>query len=277
MRLVLIAPGDVLEQVDVGRPLEAARLTEHRHLALDAREPEAARLVAVAIVPDHVPAAAPRQHAPRLEGAQLGRARPGLEVGKRHRTGVAGRLEQHRQRRFGGIDVRGRPRRAARVDVGAAGPQLDQRVAGRLAERGRLPEPGRDADRRRLGGIELDRRQLVLAAHDPVAVVGIEGAVAPGLQRHAEIAQLGLVALEHPLERLVGALGPVGGLVPGNRLPDPLGAEELPGREQADNQVDQPFGPPCCHISKANPCPGRAGRGARDTHRGPAFALTRPP
>ena len=78
------------------------------------------------------------------------------------------------------------------------------------AERGRLPQPGGDADRGRLAGVELDRRQLVVAAGDPVAVVGVEGAVATGFERYAEIAQFGLVAFEHALERLVGPLGAVG-------------------------------------------------------------------
>ncbi len=39
----------------------------------DARQPEAARLAAVAVEPGDVPAAAPRQHAPRFERARLGR------------------------------------------------------------------------------------------------------------------------------------------------------------------------------------------------------------
>ena len=91
--------------------------------------------------------------------------------------------------------------------------------------------------------------QLVVAAGDPVALLGVEDARPAGLQRDAELAQLGLVPLEHALERLVGPRAAVVRLVPGNRGADPLGGQELPGRQQAQHEVDQSLGPARRHPS----------------------------
>ena len=69
--------------------------------------------------------------------------------------------------------------------------------------------------------------ELVVLAGDAVALGEVERGVAPGLQRDAQLAQLGLVAFEHPEERVVA--GGVG--VAGDGRPDPLGGQELPGRQ----------------------------------------------
>ena len=93
--------------------------------------------------------------------------------------------------------------------------------------------------------------ELVVAAGDPVAVDGLGHRGPPGLQRHPELAQLGLVPLEHPEERLVGR----DVRVARHRGPDALGAEELARREQAEHEVDQAFG-----------ARGRAGRHLRGAY-----------
>ena len=57
----------------------------------------------------------------------------------------------------------------------------------------------------------------------------------------------------------------VGCLVAGHGVADPLGGEELAGREQADDEIHQSFCPPGRHVLKANAggCAGAALRGAR--------------
>ena len=147
------AAGHVAEQVDVG-PLERAWWATDVDRADHPGQPEAARLAAVAIVPDDVPAAPPRQHPPRLDRASFRIVLARLEVVESHDSGVPGRLEQRRQGRIAGVDVRQRARCIARRDIRAAGAQLDQRVAGRCTERRRLPQASGEADRGRLGRVE---------------------------------------------------------------------------------------------------------------------------
>ena len=130
-----------------------------------------------------------------------------------------------------------------RVDVDAGGLELDQgavRGAGQL--RG-LPQPQRQADGGGLLAGQPDLGQLVVGAGDPVAVLGVEDAGAAGLQRDAHLAQFGLVPLEHALERLVGAVGAVVGLVAGHGGADPRRRHVLAGAQQRDDQVHQSLRP----------------------------------
>lgn len=117
-----------------------------------------------------------------------------------------------------------------------------------VPERRGLPEPDGQADGGRLRWAEIDRRQLVAASGDPIAVVHVEVAVAPGLQRHAELAQLALVALEHAVERLVGAGAAIGRLVAWHRLADLLSGQVLAGREQAEHEIHQSLGTTRSHV-----------------------------
>ena len=86
--------------------------------------------------------------------------------------------------------------------------------------------------------------ELVVVAGDAVAVGGVEPGVAAGLQRDAQLAQLGLVALEHAEERLVRR----GVGVAGDGGADLLGGQELPGGQQAEHQVHQTLGPGGGHV-----------------------------
>src|SRR5207342_75905 len=75
------------------------------------------------------------------------------------------------------------------------------------------------------------------AVHAVADLVVEPGVVAAGLERDAHVPQLFLVPLEHAVEGLVrGALG-----VLRHGLADLLLEEELPGREQADHEVEQPL------------------------------------
>jgi hypothetical protein len=72
-------------------------------------------------------------------------------------------------------------------------------------EPGVPPQPRGDADGGRLLGFEVDVGQGVLTPGDPVAGFGVEHAGGADLQRHAQVAQLGLVPFELALERVVFA------------------------------------------------------------------------
>ena len=124
-----------------------------------------------------------------------------------------------------------------RVDVDACGPQLEQRALGGGDELRRLPQLRGHGDGRGLVGGQLDGRQRVGLAVDAVALGRVELRHPAGFQRDAQIAQLVLVAFEHAGERLVaGAVG-----VAGHGLADPLGGDEVTGRQQCDDEVHQPF------------------------------------
>jgi hypothetical protein len=77
---------------------------------------------------------------------------------------------------------------------------------------------------------------------DPVTGLGVERAGQAGLQRDAQLAQLGLVPLELALERLVvaGILGVV--LVSGDGRGDLRGGQEPSRGQQTDHQVHQALG-----------------------------------
>src|SRR5206468_11050399 len=114
---------------------------------------------------------------------------------------------------------------------------------------------------------------------DPVSVLAVEMAVAAGLERDAEIAQFGLVPLEHPLEGLVGALRTVRGLVAGHRVADAFRGEELAGRQQANDQIDQSLRPSGRHVLETNapapPARGNARSGRTGAHVFGSFQMGR--
>ena len=88
-----------------------------------------------------------------------------------------------------------------------------------------------------LVGLQGDGRQLVVAASDPVAeLVLVHVRVAARLERDAEVAQLFLVTLEHPPERLFAV-----GAVAGHGVADLLHGQVAAGVQQADDEVEQPL------------------------------------
>ena len=209
----------------------------HREVAEHAGEPEDPARAPGDVAADEVPPAVPGHDAPRLDGALLGVRAPAGAVGEGHDPAVADGLERGAE---GGL-ARGDPRlerSGDRRDVDARGLQLEQRAAGGAGERRRLPQPRREAERGGLVGLEHDLGQLVVAPGDAVArLVVVRGAVGARLERDAELAQLLLVALEHPAERLL-----VVGGVAGHGLADLLHRQVPPGGQQADDQVQQPLG-----------------------------------
>jgi hypothetical protein len=72
---------------------------------------------------------------------------------------------------------------------------------------------------------------------DPVADLVVERAALAGLQGDAELAQLLLVALEHPLERLLGLR------VAADRGADLLGRQVPARRQQEHHDGQEAFGP----------------------------------
>ena len=83
------------------------------------------------------------------------------------------------------------------------GPQLAQRLGGRAGQAGLRPGAAGQAEHGQLVGLEGDVGQGVLALVDAVArLVLVQRVDVLGDQRDAELAQLVLVALEHPLEGL---------------------------------------------------------------------------
>ena len=236
---------------DVRRWGERARPASGGHSADHPGQPEAAGGVPVEVVADHVPAAPPAHHAPRLEPAGLRRVVLGRAVVEADLPPLPGRRLQRLERRVDRdhrLDAEG----GLRVDLDAGGAQLEQARGRRRGQARVLPEPGGDADRGGLVGLEVDVGQRVVAAGDAVAGLGVEDAGRPGLQRHAEVAQLGLVPFELALERLVLArvVGVV--LVPGHGRGDLRGGQKPPRREQADHQIDQTLGPVARHAPDAS-------------------------
>ena len=229
------------DQVDAGRRFVAAGGAGHPDLADHPGQPEAAGRRAVQVVADHVPPAAPADHAPRLQPPPAGCVPVGYPVVEPDLAAVPGGGGQRRERRVDG-DHRLQAQGRLRVHVHAGGAQLGQPGGGGGGQAGVLPQPGGDADGGGLVGLEGDVGQRVLAVRDPVAGLGVEDAGGPGLQRHAQLAQLGLVPLELALERLVVARVVRIVLVAGHGRGDLRGGQEPSRGQQADHQVDQAFG-----------------------------------
>jgi len=129
-----------------------------------------------------------------------------------------------------------RPHRVLRSRIDAGGAQLQQRTGGGAGQFGPPPDPGGQAEHGGLVGFQPQFRQLVSLLPDPVAGVVVKRMVDACLQRHAEIAEILLVPLEHPLEQLV-LLG-----IARHGLTDLLGGEVPRGGEQADDKAEQPLG-----------------------------------
>jgi hypothetical protein len=95
------------------------------------------------------------------------------------------------------------PIRASTSRSTPGGPQLAQRLGRRSGQAGLRPGAARQAEHGELVGLEGDVGQGVLALVDAVAgLVLVQRVDVLGDQRDAELAQLVLVALEHPLEGL---------------------------------------------------------------------------
>ena len=95
----------------------------------------------------------------------------------------------------------------------------------------------RDEQRRELLGRERDVGEVVAVLVDRVPVLDVPGVRRDHLDRHADVAQDVLVALEHPL-------GGGGVLVPvplGQLAPDLVERERRPGLEQQGDEVHQAF------------------------------------
>jgi hypothetical protein len=95
------------------------------------------------------------------------------------------------------------PLRVLRDRIDAGGAQLQQRPGGGAGQLGPPPDPGGQAEHGGLVRFQPQFGQLVGLLPDPVAGVVVKRMVDAGLQRHAEIAEILLVPLEHPLEQFV--------------------------------------------------------------------------
>src|SRR4029453_7834401 len=87
-----------------------------------------------------------------------------------------------------------------------------------------------------------DVGQRLLAAADAVARLAVEDARGAGLQRHPEVAQLGLVPLELALERFVVARILRVVLVTGDGGGDLRRGQEATCGQQADDEVNEWLG-----------------------------------
>ena len=153
------------------------------------------------------------------------------------RTPIGGGASQRLERRLAGGHPRLDRDRHGVVDVDARGAQFQNRLEGLAAEAGVLPRAGSDTEHGQLSRFERDVRQAVIVATDPVTGLVVEGAVAAGFQRDAEVAQVFLVAFELALERLVTEV-----LVARDGPPNLVGGQVAPGRQQADHEVEQALG-----------------------------------
>ncbi len=222
-------------EVGPGRHLVGAGRAVEVGLAAHPGEPEDPLGAAVGVEPHGVPAARVAGDAPRLEVP--GRRRiAGPGVLEAHRHPVADRVEEDLEGRLVGAQPGLDDVEAADVDLDAGGGELADRVGRGVGEPGVVPHLRRQPDDSGLLGVEVDRRQRQLVAAHPVArlvvEVGVHGA---HLDRHAEAAQLLLVAVELALEGVVGVVGV-------EDLADPLLGHEVALDEQHDQQVEQPLG-----------------------------------
>ena len=125
------------------------------------------------------------------------------------------------------------------VALDACGLELAQRLGGGTGQRGVRPGAAGEAEDGQLVRLEVEVGQGVVALVDAVADLVVPGAAdVLGGQRDAELAQLVLVPLEHPVEGLVaGRLA-----VLRDDAADPRLAQGSPGVEQAEHEVEQALG-----------------------------------
>jgi hypothetical protein len=187
--------------------------------------------------------AVPVHHAPGLELAPLRIAPARRPIAERHRPAIPDRFPQRHEGRLRRAEPRldavpGQPLvrlvRAGRVDAGR--PEFQQRTRCGAGQLGSPPDPGGQAEHGGLVRLEPELGQLVGLLPDPVAEILVERMVDACLQRDAEIAEIFLIPLEHPLEQVIGLR------ITRNRLPDLLRGEVAPGGEQAHDKTEQPLG-----------------------------------
>ena len=229
---------DQFTHVDAVRYGHPAGRAAELHRARDPAEPEYSGGVAPPVPAGHVPAAVPVHHAPGLKLAPLRITPPSRTVAERNRPAVPDRLPQRPEGRFG----RAQPglyslwhRRVlvVWVRVDASRPQFQQRPGGGAGQLSSPPDPRGQAEHGRLVRLQPQLGQLVGLLPDPVTGIFVERVVDTGLQRHAELAEILLVPLEHPLEQVILLR------VAGHGVADLFGREVTPGGEQADNKAEQ--------------------------------------
>ena len=231
--------GELRAEVDPVRHGEGAARADRAHGPGDAGQPEHPGGATVVVVPDDVPPAVAGHDAPRLE-VPLGGLRPaGRAVGEPDRTPVPDGGVDRLERGLAGAHPRLDADDAGVVRLDTGGLELQDRAGRRPGQAGLLPHPRGQAEHGQLVGSEGDLGQGVGVALHAVAQLVVEpDVVAAGLQRHAHVAELVLVPLEHAVEGLVvEALG-----VLRDRRAQLLLRQERPGRQQGDDQVEQPLG-----------------------------------
>ena len=217
--------------------------------ALEPAQPEGALVATVDVEARDVPAAVPVLQRPRLHvaGRQLAVVLAVVEGDRlqgRHRGvhGLEGRLL--------GADPRLGAGGHRLVDLDAREPQLAQARGRGARDARRRPRAGGQRQGGDLVGLEADGRQRGLARLDAIADLVVEEDVEDRRRDgDAHLAQLVLVTLEHPVERLVGGRRGVGR----QRLADLLLRDRSPRGLQREDEVEQPF--------------GLVGRGRRRAHR----------
>ena len=231
--------GQLRAHVEVRRRGEAF-LLQDGHGGREAGEAEEAFVPAGPVLGHEVPLAEAAAEAPRFHQPLLFLAGAAGEVAEADGVlGVHGG-DQVLEGLAGGADPRLDPGGEFGVDQSPGGLQLADRVDGRGAEGGVLPELGREDEHGALGRREAHVRQPVGFLADPVAggcrVVRSPALVRDGLDVEAEVPQLALVAFEHPAEGDVRAGGVVVDLVP-----QLAAAQAVGGVEQGDEQVQEAF------------------------------------
>ena len=211
------------------------------------REAEDPLLAPVGVQPHDVPAAGVPDDAPRLEVALQGLEVAGSPVVELDRLAGLRRVPEHVE---GGL-VRAQPRldqvEGRHVDLHPGRGELAHGVGRRLGEPGVLPHPGGQTDDGGLVSGQPDVGQGEVVGRDAVARLVVEQRVdAADLDRHAERAQLLLVALEHLLEGVRSRVGV-------QDRPDPLLGDVVALHEQHDQQVEQPFALPAGRCLRVAP------------------------
>jgi hypothetical protein len=110
-------------------------------------------------------------------------------------------VEQRRQAGCGRVDASAEPGRLAALLRMAGERQFHERPVGIAGHRLPLPRLRREPERGALVGAEIELRERRAFLADHVALFGFPRVGRDQFERKADLAQLLLVALEHPLER----------------------------------------------------------------------------